>query len=166
MNPDTSVPSRSKKAPTCGPAALAAIRGVNRKLDTDQDFADAEATVRWCGEVESRLAAAKEHALSQTSSIDILFKAIDGGGFWRLRHAPQTVPLMSLSEALRDRRVQATTAVWLLVNALAMLGVGTLGPQGGIAWEAHVGVFPAGLLAFGLFDTVRPARLPDQPTVH
>lgn len=57
--------------------ALAAIRGVNRELVTDADFADAEASVKWCEEVESRLKAAKEHALSQTASIDQLFKAID-----------------------------------------------------------------------------------------
>jgi predicted phage-related endonuclease len=57
--------------------ALTAIRGVNRKLETDQDFADAEQSVKWCEEVESRLKAAKEHALSQTTSIDQLFKTID-----------------------------------------------------------------------------------------
>lgn len=57
--------------------ALAAIRSVNRELATDQDFADAEQSVKWCGEVEDRLKAAKEHALSQTASIDQLFKAID-----------------------------------------------------------------------------------------
>ncbi len=57
--------------------ALSAIRSVNRDLKTDQDFADADASVKWCGDVESRLAAAKEHALSQTASIDALFKAID-----------------------------------------------------------------------------------------
>ena len=57
--------------------ALAAIRGVNRDLTTDQDFADAEQSVKWCEEVESRLKAAKEHALSQTASIDQLFKTID-----------------------------------------------------------------------------------------
>jgi hypothetical protein len=33
--------------------------------------------VKWCEEVESRLKAAKEHALSQTQSIDALFKTID-----------------------------------------------------------------------------------------
>lgn len=60
--------------------ALAAIRSVNRTLKTDQDFADAERAVKWCGEVESRLKAAKEHALSQTSSIDALFKALDDIG--------------------------------------------------------------------------------------
>lgn len=57
--------------------ALAAIRSVNRELRTDADFADAEKAVKWCGDVESRLKAAKEHALSQTASIDALFKAID-----------------------------------------------------------------------------------------
>ena len=57
--------------------ALGAIRSVNRDLQTDQDFADAEKAVKWCGEVEQRLAAAKEHALSQTATIDALFKAID-----------------------------------------------------------------------------------------
>ena len=57
--------------------ALAAIRSVNRELKSDQDFADAEKAVKWCSDVEQRLAAAKDHALSQTSSIDALFKAID-----------------------------------------------------------------------------------------
>jgi putative phage-type endonuclease len=57
--------------------ALAAIRSVNRELRTDQDFADAEKAVKWCIEVESRLKAAKEHALSQTADIDALFKALD-----------------------------------------------------------------------------------------
>jgi predicted phage-related endonuclease len=57
--------------------ALTAIRSVKRELSTDQDFADADASVKWCSDVESRLAAAKEHALSQTASIDALFKAID-----------------------------------------------------------------------------------------
>lgn len=57
--------------------ALAAIQSVNRTLKTDQDFADAEKSVKWCSEVEDRLAAAKQHALSQTASIDALFKTID-----------------------------------------------------------------------------------------
>lgn len=57
--------------------ALGAIRSVNRVLTTDQDFADAAESVKWCEEVESRLDAAKQHALSQTASIDALFKTID-----------------------------------------------------------------------------------------
>lgn len=57
--------------------ALAVFAGINRELKTDQDFANADKTVKWCAEVESRLAAAKQHALSQTESIDALFKTID-----------------------------------------------------------------------------------------
>lgn len=57
--------------------ALAVISNINTELSTDKDFADADATVKWCGDVEDKLKAAKEHALSQTASIDVLFKAID-----------------------------------------------------------------------------------------
>ena len=57
--------------------ALEVFKGINRTLTTDQDFATAESTVKWCADVESRLAAAKEHALSQTTTIDELFKTID-----------------------------------------------------------------------------------------
>lgn len=57
--------------------ALAAIRSVNRDLKTDADFADADKAAKWCADVEARLKAAKEHALSQTASIDELFKALD-----------------------------------------------------------------------------------------
>ena len=39
--------------------ALEVFKGINRTLTTDQDFATAESTVKWCADVESRLAAAK-----------------------------------------------------------------------------------------------------------
>lgn len=57
--------------------ALAVFSGIKTELKTDEDFANAEKTVKWCGEVEERLEAAKQHALSQTASIDELFRAID-----------------------------------------------------------------------------------------
>lgn len=57
--------------------ALAVFESINRELVTDDQFADAEKTIKWAGDVESRLAAAKQHALSQTSSIDELFRTID-----------------------------------------------------------------------------------------
>jgi predicted phage-related endonuclease len=57
--------------------ALAAIQSVNRDLQTDQDFANADKAVKWCSDIETRIRAAKEHALSQTASIDALFKALD-----------------------------------------------------------------------------------------
>lgn len=57
--------------------ALAVFQGIKRDPSTDDEFADAEKKVKWCADVEARLAAAKEHALSQTADIDKLFKAID-----------------------------------------------------------------------------------------
>jgi len=57
--------------------ALAVFSSINTDLQTDADFADAEKTVKWCKEVEDKLDAAKQHALSQTTSIDELFRTID-----------------------------------------------------------------------------------------
>lgn len=61
-------------------AAIAVFQGINTDLQTDQDFADAEKTVKWCGDIEDQLKAAKQHALSQTQSIDELFRTIDAIG--------------------------------------------------------------------------------------
>lgn len=58
-------------------AAIAVFQGISTELQTDQDFADAERTVKWCGDIEDQLKAAKAHALSQTSSIEELFRTID-----------------------------------------------------------------------------------------
>lgn len=57
--------------------AMAVIESIKTDLQTDQDFADAEKTVKWCKDVEDRLALAKQAALSQTATIDDLFRAID-----------------------------------------------------------------------------------------
>lgn len=57
--------------------ALAVLGGINRTLTTDEDFADAEKAVKWCGDVESRIDAAKERALAQTSSIEEAFRVLD-----------------------------------------------------------------------------------------
>lgn len=57
--------------------ALAVFKAINRDLRTDQDFADAERTVKWCADVEARLKAAKDAALAQTADIEALFRAID-----------------------------------------------------------------------------------------
>jgi len=57
--------------------ALNVIGSINTDLQTDEDFASADKTAKWCKDVEARLDAAKQHALSQTQSIDELFKALD-----------------------------------------------------------------------------------------
>lgn len=57
--------------------AMAVIGAVKTDLQTDQDFADAKKAVKWCSDVEAALEDAKKRALSQTESIEELFKAID-----------------------------------------------------------------------------------------
>jgi membrane associated rhomboid family serine protease len=56
-----------------------------------------------------------------------LFSAMDQGGVWRLGTVPWTVPVMPLAVALRDKRIIAATAIWIGLNVLAILGVGTAG---------------------------------------
>lgn len=58
-------------------SALKFIASINTNLQTDQDFADAERTVKFCKDGEERLDLVKSQALAQTASIDDLFRTID-----------------------------------------------------------------------------------------
>lgn len=58
-------------------SALAVIDSVKTELTTDQDFADAKKAVKWCGDVEDAVTAAKKQALAQTQTIDELFNSLD-----------------------------------------------------------------------------------------
>lgn len=57
--------------------AIAVFDGINTDLQTDADFANAEKAIKFCADIESRIDAAKQHALSQTASIDELFRTLD-----------------------------------------------------------------------------------------
>lgn len=67
-------------------------------------------------------------------------------------------PLLSLAETLRDKRVLSAMLGWTVLNIVLAWGAAGLTDAAGIAWEAHVGGFYAGLLSYGLFDR----RAPDQ----
>lgn len=58
-------------------AAVAFIAGIKTELETDEDFSNAEATVKFCEEAEKNLELTKSAALGQTASIDDLMKTID-----------------------------------------------------------------------------------------
>lgn len=53
------------------------IASIRTDLQTDNDFADAEATVKFCDETEKKLESAKAAAIGQTASIDELMRTID-----------------------------------------------------------------------------------------
>lgn len=81
-----------------------------------------------------------------------LFNALDRGGAGLIPEGARDVPRMDLGEMLRDRRVLLTVGIWVLLNFIFSLGFGGVAESGAIAWEAHLGGFFAGLLAFGAFD--------------
>jgi membrane associated rhomboid family serine protease len=81
-------------------------------------------------------------------------------------------PAMPLMAVMQDIRTLAFLAVWFGLNLL--FGLGSLsidGSEQAIAWQAHIGGFLAGLIAFALFDPVRPAAVRrtgngSEPTIH
>ncbi len=91
------------------------------------------------------------------ATMRFLFTAVDGRGLAALREDPRSAPLMPLGAALTDKRVVLVTGVFLVANILAVLGLGSMG-ESGIAWEAHIGGYFAGLLTFGFFDAVQPDK--------
>lgn len=58
-------------------AANTFIAAIKTELQTDSDFANAEATVKFCKNAEESLDAAKKATLAQTASIDELMRTVD-----------------------------------------------------------------------------------------
>jgi predicted phage-related endonuclease len=58
-------------------AAERFIAGIKTELKTDEDFVQADATVKFCKEAEDNLEVAKNAAIAQTASIDELMRTVD-----------------------------------------------------------------------------------------
>ncbi|VAW14567.1 INTEGRAL MEMBRANE PROTEIN (Rhomboid family) [hydrothermal vent metagenome] len=87
----------------------------------------------------------------------IRFVFRDRGTFGSLGrgHSQQRyVPLATVVEVFQDKRSFAFVAIWAVINL--GIGISSLSFGGGIAWEAHIGGFVAGLLLFGYFDPPPP----------
>jgi membrane associated rhomboid family serine protease len=89
-----------------------------------------------------------------------IFNAIDRGEGYLLRERPSAIPAIDVKDALFDRRIVLASIAFLAINLLAIVGFGKLGEAGAVAWEAHIGGYIFGLLAFGLFDP------PAEPAPH
>lgn len=81
-----------------------------------------------------------------------LFRALAAGDTESLAGETRHPPLMSLGATLRDRRILLAIAGWTVLNIVMAWGASGLLDGATIAWEAHLGGFFMGLLAFGLFD--------------
>jgi len=77
-------------------------------------------------------------------------------GFLRLSEAETyRVPAKPLGAMLRDPRMLLFGLVWFGINALLGLPLFSMpGTEGSVAWQAHIGGFVGGLLAFVAFDPV------------
>jgi len=76
-------------------------------------------------------------------------------GLWRDGEDAYRVPAASLAASLRDTRVLAFLLAWFGINLLfGLTGVWMPGVEQAVAWEAHIGGFLAGLVAFAAFDPV------------
>jgi membrane associated rhomboid family serine protease len=97
--------------------------------------------------VSGTMAAAMRFAFVQGSFLS--FGGIDAD-------AAAKVPALSLSQALRNRRVLSFLAIWFACNILFGAWSLSIGPTEGVtvAWQAHIGGFLAGLFLFALFDPV------------
>lgn len=93
-----------------------------------------------------------------------LFSAFDDGGPTAFRGDQTRIRRMSLGELVRDRRAQLAIGFWVGLNFVTALLAPLLTSAGGIAWEAHLGGFMFGLLAFGAFDAPPPRALLEPPS--
>lgn len=99
-------------------------------------------------------------------AIRLLHAILKIGGVRDITVAADHVPLGSVGEAIRDRQVLVIVGVILVTNLVLGASGSLLTPgSGGIAWEAHVGGFAAGLLGFGLIDP-GPKPWPDPDPVE
>lgn len=92
---------KSSNLPAFKSKALAYIDSINTKLETDEDFANAEAAVKFCEQAEKEIDLVKSQALSQTSTIDELFRTMD-----------------SIRESLRQKRLTLDKLVKLRKESL------------------------------------------------
>ena len=91
--------------------AMAVIGSINTNLQTDEDFANAEKTVKWCKEVETRISGAKQNALAQTGDIDSLFRALDEvSEFARKTRLNLEKQVKAEKDSIRAGRIRAADA--------------------------------------------------------
>ena len=86
------------------------------------------------------------------AAVRFMFNARATGG----RDGTSLVPPMSLLQVLQDQRARLMIGSWVGINLLFGLVFDRIFSAGGIAWEAHLGGFVAGLILFDWFDRAVP----------
>ena len=107
--------------------------------------------VRW-GEAVPMVGASGAISGLMGAGFRLLLPAIDNGEFHEMRETPRAVRLATLGECVRNRRLIFAVIAFLIVNFLIAFAAPVVTDAAGIAWEAHIGGFSAGLLLLGAFD--------------
>lgn len=84
-----------------------------------------------------------------------LFRAMEADDPDGIGSAATWVPAMPLADMVRDRQTCIAIVAWMVINIVFALTGPIFGWASAIAWEAHLGGFLFGLLAFTAFDRVR-----------
>ncbi len=112
--------------------------------------------IRW-GEVVPMVGASGAISGLMAAGFRLLLPAIDNGEVHEMRESPRSVPLATLGECLRSRRVLFAVGAFVVVNFVIAVAAPLLTDAAGIAWEAHLGGFAAGFLLLGAFDVPETA---------
>ena len=133
--------------------ALAVIGEINTDLQTDQDFADAEATVKWLrDDVAAQLKAAKQHAMAQAADIDALFRAVDS-----VIEAADSKRLQ-LDKLVKTRKEQIRAAMISTAQAALDSHVVALNTRIGGHWIGRtIGAFAEAIKGKRSLDSMRDA---------
>ncbi len=111
--------------------------------------------VRW-GEPVPMVGASGAISGLMGAGFRLLLPAIDNGEYYEMREAPRSVRLATLGECFRSRRLMFAILAFIIVNFLIAFVAPAMTDGAGIAWEAHLGGFAAGLLLLGVFDQRQP----------
>ena len=120
---------KASNLPAYRDAAMARIESIKTDLATDQDFADAEAIIKWADKAEKELASVKKQAQGQAVSIDEVFRTID-----------------HISDALRQKRLLLEK----LVKTEKESRKREIVVAAGNAFQAHITANDARFAPFGL----------------
>lgn len=93
--------------------ALEFVANIKTDLQTDQDFVDAKALVKFCKEAETELEVGKKQALAQTASIDELFRTVDElkSALTKKRLELEKIVKTRETEVRNERKVKADNAL-------------------------------------------------------
>lgn len=108
------------------------------------------------GEINPVVGASAAISGQMAGAMRFVFGAYKGGGIAQIHKDVRSVPLINISDAVKNPRILLFLAIWIGINALFGMGGFSFGIDASIAWEAHIGGFIAGLLLFQEFDKGNP----------